>query len=555
MPTPNNTYYWTGSGSLNTLTNWTPTVPSGQLNENNLFVFSGSQGAPTSATATFGSWQFDANFNSYTEIGGNFLLRAGNFSQGAYTLYVGDGKVVASTGTGVQYLLHTASGRNELWCYIGSGAEYRTTSYYGTNGRVRIYGPGKFYFAYNAISSQLQPNSQGVVIDTGTAAVRGVDYATNTSANPWGTGTLAFVSGSSRLNIESGGGSRSFSNPVSFPSGATFQIDSGSTITFSNVTSAGGTVTIAGTGTTTFTQALTIPGIAFTANGTLNLGSGSVVNSSITGSTGTLNATGCTFSGVTGTSHTSIITGNVTVNSSDMNSSFNGAVSATAGDTYLRGASAGSIGSVGYANIYLYAPFTTNSGTTSLTGGGTEGTPIGGVSIYGPSGSIASGRTIQMSNRSWLRLLTGGSISSPVSVANDSTIIRLQTADASVCTFSSNVTASTKATGSVRVQAALNGVAVFAGSLTTGGAAFDINADAGFTGTVRLTGSGFSGGAVTLSQGTLHINSTSTTALGAGLTVNSSTTLACSSTAAYAAQLSGPVTFASGSTFRFGAPV
>lgn len=471
-----------------------------------------------------------------------------------YALYLEDNK-----SFGYQGNIGFFTSRN---IYVGSGATFyngfataSTQACIGSNNAgvsINKYGLGavKFGTAGGSFVTPYQALS-AVNVREGTAIVNG-----GTTPSPMGNGTFAlgYVGNTTTPMLQfviEHTAARTLSNSISVESNSIIDIQSGFVPTITGTISGAGTLLIQGGSPLYVSNTVSCP---LNMSGSLTMNStNSITSSSIIGA-GTINMNGGTISGTNASLFTGAITGTFTANSSDIAANITGTVNITAGDTYFRGSSSGAIGSIGYANGYVYAPFTTNSGTTSLTGGGTEGAPIGGVSIYGPSGSLASGRTVQMSNRSWLRLLAGGSISSPISVANDATIIRLQAADASICTFNSTVNASTKTSGSVRVQSAAGGIAVFAGSLTTGGAAFDINADAGFTGTVRLTGSGFSGGAATLSQGTLHINGASTTNLGTGLTVSNNTTLACSSTAAYAAQLSGPVTLASGSTFRFGAP-
>lgn len=572
MPTPTNTYSWTGAVSdvLSATTNWNPTVTN---RDDSLFVLASGGVVNSTTNVSYGSLQVSSSFYNDVVVTGSCIFRAGNFSQDAYGIYIADGKTYTASGSTaqIQFGAHAASGRTQVAIYCGVNASFRTVTYYGT-GSIRAYGPGKVYLAYGATSGQTQPNPNGVIIDSGTIAVRGTDYATNTTPNPWGTGTLAFVSGSSRLNIESGGGSRSFSNPVSFPSGATFQIDSGSTIAFINVTSAGGTLTIAGTGTTTFTQALTIPSIAFTANGTLNLGSGSVVNSSITGSTGTLNAGGSTII-ANCPSFTGSITGNFNFAGGihTLGAVIQNTVTPTGGGLTFTAVSPGTLSdTIGYVYVFVMGRFNGSGGTINLAGT-TPGETLAFLGIDAASNAnagINSARTLNMLNTARVGLYSGATISNPITANTDTSRVTIVTSDASSCSMTSNFSTN-QSSGLVVVEAAQNGTLTLSGSFTSSnsGRTFALNEDVthatpenmrptvNIGGVIKVTGAGFSGCPSTLKRGTLYLNSASAVGVGTTLTVTgSNTTVACSSTGAYAAQINGNVSFDSGTVFRFGAP-
>lgn len=335
-------------------------------------------------------------------------------------------------------------------------------------------------------------------------------FSTTLSASPGGSGTITIENGGGSLTWNAG-----ISNPVNVAAGATLTM--------------GASQGISGT---------------LTGTGTIAMNSGTI-NSNSPSFAGTISGNFSFAGGI------NALSGNIT-----------GTVTPTGGILTLSGTSSGYVGDLGFVVLYITGSFAGAGGTTNLTGPGGSAY----LGIDGASAGLTASRTIAMRNNSTLALFSTASVGCPVTSTVDTTNSTIVVADATACTLSGNFSTN-QASGSVIVEAAVGGTLTLPGSFTSTntGRAFALNEDTTHSpttrptvnigGTIKVTGSGFSGAPATLKRGTLHLNSTSSVGVGTTLTVSGSgTTVACSSTGPYAAQITGNVSFGAGTTLRFGAP-
>ena len=425
---------------------------------------------------------------------------------------------------------------------------------------VTKYGAGTMWFGRSAtnmgtIGISSLTIREGTVKVGGAAGTDPIGTGTITfNATPGNTPTLAFEFFSTA--------SRTLGNAISVSNSGTIQANAGMTGTLTGGASGAGTLTIgAGGGTLNFNSTISCP-VNVAAGATLTMGASNNITGALTG-TGTIAMNGGTINS-NSPSFAGTISGNFSfaggINA--LSGNITGTVTPTGGILTLSGTSSGYVGDLGFVVLYITGSFAGAGGTTNLTGPGGSAY----LGIDGASAGLAASRTIAMRNNSTLALFSTASVGCPVTSTVDTTNSTIVVADATACTLSGNFSTN-QASGSVIVEAAVGGTLTLPGSFTSTNAsrAFALNEDTTHSpptrptvnigGTIKVTGSGFSGAPATLKRGTLHLNSTSSVGVGTTLTVSGSgTTVACSSTGPYAAQITGNVSFGAGTTLRFGAP-
>lgn len=568
------TYNWTGAAStiIGTTTNWNPTAvfPSGATD---LFVFtSGATQGPTTGTISggFTSMRMESVYtlNSSTiSITPSATTNFGGYNNTSApdstvcSIYIAPSKIFdANQPSSTNNFTYGSATNNELKLYVDTGGEFRVRQYGGSVGYINKLGPGTVYLAYGGGTITAPASTKSIHITGGTVAVRGIDYAATGNSILGSSGTLQFNSGSAVFQVGATATTRTFGYTLNLGSGATFDVGSGATLNFSNnPTTLGGTLTIGpGTGTLGFTNASGFTFSAstnFTGAATLTVPSGTTFTGSSISGAGTINANGCNLGNnslINASTHTGSITGNVTIlgGASTFASNFTGGVTIGGGIITLTGASSGSITQVGN--------FSTLTVKNNISGGGGGSTTLfqSATLVFETSNAgFATNRTIAATGTTSVLLKDTATLNSPIS-STDTTIITLRTDDTSACTYSGAISTN-QASGSFKIMAKNDGTLTFSGSAsgTNSGRPFALNADSGYGGKIVVTGSGFTNASpITLSRGTLHLNRTSAIGLGGGLTASSGATVACSSAGAYAAQLTGALNLAAGSTLRFGAP-
>jgi len=355
-------------------------------------------------------------------------------------------------------------------------------------------------------------------------------------------------------------------NQLIFTSGGIVKSLPGFSATLSASPSGSGTITI-GNGGGSLTWSATIGNnVSVDAGATLTMGAGSSITGTLTG-TGTIAMNGGTLSGDASTSNNTI-TGTFTANGVRTFNFINAGIctSGSGYQTFTGSSPNGRFGNIAYSVVKLYQPWLGGAGTTTTQA--SDGTNPSWFYFYG-AGKLNTTCTIAMSSSAaTLGLFEAANVDSPLT-ANATTASTILCGDATVTTYSGNVSTS-QSSGLLKVMAAVGGTLTLSGSVTSSnaGRTFGLNEDSTYStagdpsqptgtigGTIKVTGSGFSGSPATLKRGTLYLNSASSVGVGTTLTVSGSgTTVACSSTGPYAAQITGNMSFGAGTVLRFGAP-
>lgn len=322
------------------------------------------------------------------------------------------------------------------------------------------------------------------------------------------------------------------------------------------------TVSSAGSLATLFiTAAVPVP-LSITANAVVNIAAANNFTGSTLSGVGTLAMTGGQLgvgSSINASGHSGQITGTCSISGgvSTFGSNFTGTISNIAGGIItLTNTSSGSITSIGYAIVNLTGSFTGGAAaTTTLAGtGGAGGNPAI-LNISGASAGLP-GRILAMASNAKITLSTNASAANAINANTDTSTVTLEVPDATTATYSGNFSTN-QASGNVKVQAYAGGTFVLANNtsaMTSSnvGRTFALNNDAGYTGTLKVTGAGFSNAAATLSRGTLHLAGSTNKSIGTTLTVASGATVAHSPDVPVT--LTGSLSLAANSNFRFGAP-
>lgn len=552
------------SDSLQLSTSWVGGVAPGQLNTGK---FDATLSAVSSITLT-GRWMVGSFWysnscpvNSFSVSGNNVesYNNTGSTPNGR-SILIEAGRTFTTAGNliflnSADHAVEVAAG-SEL---IPDGRVFAALSGSGTSS-VTKYGSGTMWFG-RATSTPGVGAITGLTIAEGTIKVAGLG---GTGTNPIGTGNITFNgSGTPTLQFNShNSAARTLPNAVVMTTAGTIDTPAGFTATMSGAASGAGALTISGGGTLNWSNTVACP-VNIAPGATLNMGS-SAINGAMTG-TGTVAMSGGTIGG-NSPAFAGTITGNFNF-SGGVNtlaaSSITGTVTPTGGILTLAGSGSGILGDLGFVILYLTGNLSGGAGgTTNLIGPGGSAY----LGIDGASAGLSASRTVAMRNNSVLALFNGASFAGPLTSTVDTTTSTLVAASASSCTLSGNFSTN-QASGLVVVEAAVGGTLTLGGALTSSnaGRAFALNENATHSppgrasvnigGTIKLTGSGFSGSPATLKRGTLYLNSTSSVGVGTTLTVSGSgTTVACSSTGPYAAQITGNMSFGAGTVLRFGAP-
>lgn len=335
------------------------------------------------------------------------------------------------------------------------------------------------------------------------------------------------------------------SRPLTVASGATLNASAATTCAPSSA-AINGTLSLHPSLPATFSVATTLAG-----TGTLNLANGSTLSGAIAGS------------GYTGN-----ITGDFTLANGgavELGANISGNVTCSGGAIFLTrtGSHVGAISSLGFVEVTVSGNFTNTSGSTNLNAAGANSWAY--LTFDGAAASF-SGRTIAFNTsnaaaQAIVYLKNGATLNSPLtansaSLGTDGAI--LSSEDGSN-TYSGQITSS-QSTGSIKVRCRTGNTLTLSGALSSSnGRTFAINADVGYAGKVVITGGGFNNADMSLSQGTLHLNASSSIGIGGlnkTLTVsNAGTTVACSSSnATYAAQIVGNLSMGANTVLKFGAP-
>jgi autotransporter-associated beta strand protein len=348
----------------------------------------------------------------------------------------------------------------------------------------------------------------GAVSGSGSIVQEGGGALTLTGSNTF-TGSIT-INSSSTLQVGSGGSTGAIAAASTINDNGAFIVDKSSATTLSGVVSGTGSLTQAGTGTTTLTNADTYSGGTTISAGTLQIGSGSTTGS-ITGNV-TDNgvfafdlSSSVTFSGVISGagSLTQIGAGTTTLTGTD---TYSGGTTISAGTLQI--GSGGSAGSI-TGNVTDSATLTTDlssgltlsgviSGTGKLTQIGTGTTILTGADTYSGGTTISAG-TLQIGN--------GGAAGSITGAVTDNAAFTID--------LSSSLT--------------LSGIISGTGSLTQAG-----------TGTTILTGADTYSGGTTISAGTLQIGSGGTTgSITGNVSDNGALTFDLSSSVTFSGVVSG----------------
>lgn len=545
-------------------------------------------GSDASGLANITSWGVSALDTSATEMSSSFTgtrldmdtastsarYRLYNVStarvNGIYSLYVADNKTLG-IGQVVQLRGPTEERAVHRW-YIGAGGGFilnpiNATDRYGNLNasvgaglalRIVKEGPG---YAYVSRSSSALPAitlAGGFTIRDGSIYLDGF-----TSADPLGV-SVAGVNDSHTLIFDPDSvaaqptlrflvnqtTARTVPNPVTVNTRGTITAESGFTATMTGAAAGTGTLTIGGAGNVAWNNNIAC---SLQVDGLLTMGLnnriGSVSGLTISGG-GTIamnNGDLGADSAITATGHTGAITGTCTIKGgvSDFASDFQGTVTIGGGIITLRGASIGSVASVGN--------FSTLTVRNTISGGGGGSTTLNGNGTlnFAAAGKFADTRIIAATATTTIGLSEAASIASPIN-ATDTSTITLRTTDTTTNTYSGTLNSS-GASGTTKVMALTDGTLILSGSVTgAAGRTYNLNADSGYAGTIRVTGSGFTTSSVTLSRGKLDLNRVGSIGLGGGLTAATNATVACYSTGAYAAQLTGNLTLSAGAIMKFG---
>lgn len=528
------------------VTDWTPARLATDDGVVNATAFPTTAFTYASVSLILSSLRIDGAYTPeiFSAIGSEATILSSNSLPFTYTFYLAPNKTFLVKRT----LNFSQSGSpTSHTVYIDSNSTLQANSIAqtGFTANVTKLGPGTWRLAAtenDTANSAAGPTSltitEGTVL-TG-SGVSGAAVAFNAILNG---GTLQ------------AGATRSFTNAITVnAAGGTVSAANGVTATFNAAPTGSGTLTVAreGSGSVTWAANISIP---LNVTGVLSFDTSSrTFSGSTLSGNGTFNTASGTLSGsINGSGFGGTITGNATIAGgiSSFAADFTGLPVISSGIITFTGTSQGVIGSIGFAVVKVEAPFNLNSGTTNLTGAGSAAR----LEFYG-AGTFASGRTIAAQNSSVINLYTSSSLPSPITATVDDSTVTLSGEDTSTCTYSGAIS-TTRSAGNFKIRT--KGTMVLSGSAsgTQAGRTFALNSDSGYDGTIRVTGSGFSGASpVTLTRGILHLNRAGTIGLGSGtgLTVSSGARLACSSSGAYAAQLSGAVTLNSGAILQFGAP-
>lgn len=458
-----------------------------------------------------------------------------------YTLYLAPGKTAS-----FNYIGFNDTYFNDHVVYVDSNARLNTNARrVGTTAIANVTksGPGTWRISSTENSSLATASDL-----TSITIAEGTLLTESGTANPFGTtNTLRFDGGTLQVGV-----TRSFGNFTSvLAGGGTISPNAGVTATFTNSPAGTGTLTIGGAGNVAWNNNIER---SLVVNGLLTMG----LNNRIGSASGLTISGGGTIamnngdlgadSAITATGHTGAITGTCTIKGgvSDFASDFQGTVNIGGGIITLRGASSGSVASVGN--------FSTLTVRNTISGGGGGSTTLNGNGTlnFAAAGKFADTRSIAATATTTIGLSEAASIASPIN-ATDTTTITLRTTDTTTNTYSGTLNSS-GASGTTKVMALTDGTLILSGSVTgAAGRTYNLNADSGYAGTIRVTGSGFTTSSVTLSRGKLDLNRVGSIGLGGGLTAATNATVACYSTGAYAAQLTGNLTLSAGSIMKFGA--
>ncbi len=411
--------------------------------------------------------------------------------------------------------------------------------------------------AFNQLFGKVQIRQGEVRLDGGRTATAGYtsplgNAATEFSALGGSTPTLRFATTYSGVTTF-GRADRTVTTGATFTTAGTITVDSGFTATMQGAFTGSGTFTKDGAGTLSLTgTSLAMPLVL--TSGTVQLGASANFTGSTLSGTGTLAMnSGSLGSGstISASGHTGTITGNCSISGgvSTFGSQFTGTVSnISSGIIDLTGTSTGGIASIGFAIINLTGSFSA-AGTTALAGAGVNPAT---VNISG-AGAGFSNRTLTMASNSKLTLANGASAANTITANVDTSTVTLEVPNATTATYSGTFSTN-QASGSVKVQALAGGTLILSGGFTSSnaGRTFALNNDAGYAGTLKATGAGFTGAAATLSRGTLHIAGSTNKNIGTTLTVVAGATMAHSPDVPVT--LTGNLALAANSTFRFGAP-
>lgn len=483
---------------------------------------------------------------------------------GGDTFSVADGKTMYINISGQNGCLFT----NYPSAYVGTNAVLTLRRFNGTTalGPFNKKGPGIMYFGYrrafansgSAGNGSTSNFNGGIVIQGGDIAIRSSDtlpYATG-QITPFGTGSITFSNAGSRIVLVDDGYSaavQTCSNNLQMNANGTVRIEGSGTGLIFGTAGGGSTLTVESTANG-YAQ---FSGVSCPVNvtGNMTMASNAGISSAITGSgtitmnNGSLSASSPAFTGT--------INGNFTVDGGvlTIGGVITGTVTLNSGILTFPNVNSGVLGNIGYVTAVVTGRFNGTGTGTNLNGGNSVQPAT--LIISGPTAGIAAGRTVAMLNGSAIQLAGGCTLEAALAANTDTTNVSLSVTDATSCTYSGALSTN-QASGRVTVQAAANGALTLSGSISGGsaGRTIALNEDAGYTGTIRVTGAGITGASpVTLKRGTFHINSTTTVSITSSMNVTGTgTKVACQATAGIPARVQGNLTFGTGTSFKFGAP-
>lgn len=380
--------------------------------------------------------------------------------------------------------------------------------------------------------------------------------ATEFNALSGSTPTLRFATSYAGVNAFSRS-TRTLTTGANFTTDGTIAVDSGFTATMQGAFTGSGTFTKSGAGTLSLTG--TGLGMSLVVNaGTLSLAAGYGVSGATLSGAGTLALSGATLAS-DAPSFTGTVSGTVTYTGATnrtFGGSLSGDVTISSGPVTFTAANSGVISAI---TSGAAAKFTGNGkfngGAGSYTFVGTTGQAS--VDISGPNAGFVATQNIGLQNGSFIYLRDSAIVPNLVVSNTHAATTSIVSDDTNTNTYSGYFIADV-ASGQDNISAKTDGTLVVSNTLDgyKAGRTWDFNGTgAGYSGKIRLSGAVVGLSPARLSRGTLHLNSAASSGFSAGLSINSGT-LACSapSSAAYAAQIAGALTFSAGTTLKFGAP-
>lgn len=469
----------------------------------------------------------------------------------------------ASAGAGGFLRLMSAVTGNVKVIDIGTGSRANLPLDSNTAGAtlVRKTGEGTLWTCDNAYSTVVAYDGYGFDIAAGKVVI---GTAPLDPANSLGVNRLIFSGSTAVLEITGPQRTFNFSDRIYMNAPATILISGSIAYTTPALGFSGSsTLTVSSNvspGTLVITAPVTVP-LNITTNAVVNIASANNFTGSTLSGVGTLAMTGGQLGvgpDINASGHSGPITGTCSIQggTSPFNSVFTGTIAnILGGNITFTNTSTGSITNIGYATVNLMGSFTGGAAATTTLGGsgGAGGNPAI-LNISGVSAGLP-GRILAMASNAKITLANEAAAGNTITANTDISTVTLEVPDATTATYSGTFSTN-QASGNVKVQAKASGTFILSNATamtsSNAGRTFALNADAGYTGTLKVTGAGFSGAAATLSGGTLHLAGSTNKNIGTTLTVASGATVAYGPDAPVT--LTGSLSLAANSNFRFGAP-